>query len=499
MSYVKREKHFTAHLVDLVYRDGIWLKLLRSGCSSKIINMLQSMYSQVKSCVKLNGTKSEYFNSHMGVKQGEPLSPFLFIFFINDMYNCLYDQNEEMFNLDNINLFMLLFADDTFLFSYRREGLQNLLDNLYIYCSEWGLTVNTNKTVVMVCKKGNAPLTGFDFYFNGHKLNYVNKFTYLGVTISSNGCFNQAQLALSKQAMKALFSLNSLFDIVEMHISEKIKLFDSMVSPILYGSEVWGFYKSRNIESVYPKFLKQILNVRQQTTNSAVYGELGQFPLHVIRNVRIVKFSFKIMKDPDSLMYKLCFMKNAHGMFVNEWTVNLKKLLDNLGFAYLLNSNDFEYQQLNIVIQRIYDQYIQQWFGEVGTLNKLESYRLFKDSFTCEKYLSCVVNTKYRVALTRFRCSAHKLLIEEGRYRNIIREERICRLCNMNLVESEYHFLLVCPLYRELRRTCLPQYYCSWPTIQKFSQLLKTKQTTLLNQIGKYIYEASLLRENVLN
>lgn len=110
-----------------------------------------------------------------------------------------------------------------------------------------------------------------------------------------------------------------------------------------------------NPVSVYLKFLKQILNVRQQTTNSAVYGELGQFPLHVIRNVRIVKFSFKIMKDPDSLTYKLCFMKNAHGMFVNEWTVNLKKLLDNLGFAYLLNSNDFEYQQLNIVIQRIYD------------------------------------------------------------------------------------------------------------------------------------------------
>jgi exonuclease III len=485
---------------DLVYRDGIWLKLLRSGCSSKIINMLQSMYSQVKSCVKLNGIKSEYFNSLMGVKQGEPLSPFLFIFFINDMYNCLYNQNVEMFNLDDINLFMLLFADDTVLFSYTKEGLQTLLDNLYTYCSEWGVTVNTDKTVVMVCKKGNAPLTDFDFYFNGHKLKYVNKFTYLGVTISSNGCSNQAQLALSKQAMKALFSLNSLFDIVQMHISEKLKLFESMVSPILfYGSEVWGFHKARNVEGVYLKFLKQILNVRQQTTNSSVYGELGLFPLHVIRNVRIVKYWFKIIKNPDSLMYKLYFMKNAHGMFVNEWTVNLKKLLDNLGFAYLLNSNDIEYQQLNSVIQRIYDQYIQQWFSEIGTLNKLESYRLFKDSFTCEKYLSCVDNTKYRVALTRFRCSAHKLLIEEGRYRNIIREERICRLCNMNLVESEYHFLLVCPLYRELRRICLPQYYCSWPNIQKFSQLLKTKQTTLLNKIGKYIYEASLLRENALN
>ena len=38
----------------------------------------------------------------------------------------------------------------------------------------------------------------------------------------------------------------------------------------------------------------------------------------------------------------------------------------------------------------------------------------------------------------------HNLAIERGRYENIDRSERICRYCNGNFVESEYHFLLVC-------------------------------------------------------
>jgi len=35
----------------------------------------------------------------------------------------------------------------------------------------------------------------------------------------------------------------------------------------------------------------------------------------------------------------------------------------------------------------------------------------------------------------------------------------------MNMIENEYHFLSVCPFYQDLRRTLLPNYYCSWHTL----------------------------------
>ena len=43
-------------------------------------------------------------------------------------------------------------------------------------------------------------------------------------------------------------------------------------------------------------------------------------------------------------------------------------------------------------------------------------------------------------------------MVEEGRFRGIERNLRICSLCPMNIMEDEYHFLLVCPTYRELRK-----------------------------------------------
>ena len=151
------------------------------------------------------------------------------------------------------------------------------------------------------------------------------------------------------------------------------------------------------------------------------------------------------------------------------------------------------------IIQRIYDQYYQQWFSEIENSTKLEIYKIIKDNFEIEKYLSCVKNENFRIALSRFRCSAHRLMIEEGRFRNIDREQRICLKCNMNAIETEYHFLLVCPFYKELRKNHLPKYYCSWPTVNRLKILLKNTQSGIVNRLAKYIYLANLQRDRANN
>ena len=128
---------------------------------------------------------------------------------------------------------------------------------------------------------------------------------------------------------------------------------------------------------------------------------------------------------------------------------------------------------------------------------KLTTYSTYKHVFELEKYLNCVPNLKHLTVLSRFRCSAHKLNIEEGRYRNIDRQDRLCTKCNMSTVENEYHFALVCPFYRDLRLQCLPKYYCVWPTYQKFKALISSKQSGLLSKLAKYIYLANEKRESV--
>jgi hypothetical protein len=49
-----------------------------------------------------------------------------------------------------------------------------------------------------------------------------------------------------------------------------------------------------------------------------------------------------------------------------------------------------------------------------------------------------------RQLFTKFRVSDHSLEIESGRNKNITREERICKNCNLNEIGDEYHFFLKC-------------------------------------------------------
>ena len=50
----------------------------------------------------------------------------------------------------------------------------------------------------------------------------------------------------------------------------------------------------------------------------------------------------------------------------------------------------------------------------------------------------------------QLRISSHQLEIENGHTNRVPREERLCRLCHIE-IEDEYHFMCKCPIYIEIR------------------------------------------------
>ncbi len=117
----------------------------------------------------------------------------------------------DFVTIDQLQIFLLLFADDTAIFAETEYGLQSLLNGLHDYCNRWGITVNIGKTKVVVFQGSNRHCNT-QFTYANTVLENVTSFTYLGITLSSNGKFFQAQKHLSEQATKDIFSLNSLFD-----------------------------------------------------------------------------------------------------------------------------------------------------------------------------------------------------------------------------------------------------------------------------------------------
>ena len=94
-----------------------------------------------------------------------------------------------------------------------------------------------------------------------------------------NGNFGKARAKLVNQARRSLFSTYKRIRNQPIPIDLQLKLFDSIVEPILlYGSEVWGFENTIDIEWIHLQFCINILHLRESTPNYMVYGELGRFP-----------------------------------------------------------------------------------------------------------------------------------------------------------------------------------------------------------------------------
>ena len=106
---------------------------------------------------------------------------------------------------------------------------------------------------------------------------------------------------------------------------------------------------------------------------------------------------------------------------------------------------------------------------------------------------------KLRNAIAKLRLSSHNLCIETGGHRNIARENRTCVLCDLNDLENEYHFTLVCPVYINIRRQYIQKYFYDKPSVYKYITLLNSTKPKVLNNLALYIIKSFKLRDSLVN
>ena len=340
------------------------------------------------------------------------------------------------------------------------------------------------------------------------EIEIVDSFSYLGVVFSCGGSFMQNAKYLSDKALKAMHSLFQIIKGVETPINITLQLFDSLVASILnYGCESWGFLNAECIERIHRKFLKYILNVKTSTNNYAVYKELGRYPLSIERQLRIIKYWFKLLDSANSN----CILKQVYNSMLADmtkttstqkqsWINKVKDLLDKNGFTevwynpHLIHKEKF----LAILKRRLIDNFIVDLRAGLNHSTSMSLFREIRETFDLSSYLLKLQNRKQRNAITKLRLSSHSLYIETGRHTGVARENRKCILCNKNDLEDEFHFVLKCPLYQELRTTYIKRYYTNNPSMYKFLELLNSKGKCLKN-LALYIIKAFEVRNTTIN
>ena len=188
--YIEQDRPLYMVFVDFrkafytVGRSGLWQLLRKNGCPEKLTTIIEALHTGMMVNVRVGGEVSESFSVTNGVKQGCVLAPMVFSILpamlaeaFRDMGDGVYIQSRQSADLFNFANFRaktkttrilmreLLFADDSALVAHCAKDMQKILDAFS----------DASKKYIMV---------------DGNKLNSVLEFTYLGSTISSNGCID---------------------------------------------------------------------------------------------------------------------------------------------------------------------------------------------------------------------------------------------------------------------------------------------------------------------
>ena len=136
---------------DSINHDYLFKSLKHFNFSEDFIKWIKLFYSNARSCVTNNGFLSPFFSTQRGVRQGCPLSPYLFILCIELLTSQIRNnENISGINICGFELKNACYADDaSFILDGSKKSFETLVTILENLSNISGLKLNTKKCQVL--------------------------------------------------------------------------------------------------------------------------------------------------------------------------------------------------------------------------------------------------------------------------------------------------------------------------------------------------------------
>ena len=142
--------------VEWCYLAGVLQKL---GFDHLWISMIMRCVTTVRYSVRVNGELTDHVVPSRGIRQGDPISPYLFLLCAEGL-SCLMQQKERIGAIQGLKngrsgppISHLLFADDSMFFARaNKRNVDHLKDALTTYCQGSGQKINMSKSSIFFGK-----------------------------------------------------------------------------------------------------------------------------------------------------------------------------------------------------------------------------------------------------------------------------------------------------------------------------------------------------------
>ena len=268
---------------DSVPRQALWLVLEKYSIPPVMVKLIQSLHEGMKAEVHVNGNITPEIEVRNGLRQGCTIAPTLFNLYFNLVVSCWRERcqscgvnilykcggklvGERTTRPSTLRVTELQFADDAAAVGTSREDIVRAAQVLDEVTTEWGLTVNVQKTKMMVAgvpRGSNASLQPISI--RGENIEIVTEFKYLGAIIEECGGIKKELESRIAKASRTFGALRRpVFDDKDITLATKRLVYRSVVlGVLLYGAETWVIKRdtSKKLEAFHNRCLRSILGI----------------------------------------------------------------------------------------------------------------------------------------------------------------------------------------------------------------------------------------------
>ncbi|PNY12420.1 ribonuclease H [Trifolium pratense] len=179
-----------AKAYDKLSWEFIWRTLVEINFPDALINVIMHSVTSVMTNVKWYGARSELFKPQRGIRQGDPISPYLFVLCMDKRSHLILKEVEEKrwkgikAGRNGPVVSHLMFADDLLLFGEASEQqIKCIKDTMQKFCIMSGQEISQDKTSILFSRNVERCMRNTILNISGFK--ETNDFgKYLGVPLN---------------------------------------------------------------------------------------------------------------------------------------------------------------------------------------------------------------------------------------------------------------------------------------------------------------------------